>query len=188
MKMTRTQQITGWLIGIVLAIILVWGAKAVFGRSPRICVVCQRTIDPHWAFKIVLQSGKSLETCCCRCGFRYVMTSHQPVRAMWATDFFSGKRVSAQKAVYVSDSRLTHCAPTGLQVDWLGSSYVKVFDRCLPSLVAFKDRREARRFQKQYGGQIMTETQVFASDKVISSARRQSAATPAHGKSGDFTP
>jgi hypothetical protein len=167
MTTTHKRRMTVWVVGVIAIVALVGITKVGFSRPPRTCAVCQRTIEPHWAFKAVLRNGKTVETCCCRCGFRYVMTSHEPVRAMWATDFVTGRWGPAQDAVYVSGSRLSHCAPTGLQRDGLGCCYLKTFDRCLPSLVAFDDQDEARKFQHQYGGQIMSQTQVFASDAVI---------------------
>jgi hypothetical protein len=168
MKMAHKGPIAAWAVGVIVIAALVGITVVGFNRPPRTCAVCARPVEPRWAFRAVLQSGKTVETCCCRCGFRYVMTAYEPVWAMWAADLFTGQWVPAQKAVYVSGSRLSHCAATGLQPDGLGCCYVKTFDRCLPSLAAFKDRDQATRFQQQYGGQIMTLAQVFAGDSVIS--------------------
>ncbi len=60
-------------------------------------------------------------------------------------------------------------------MDSQGGSSVKVFDRCLSSLVAFKDPDEARKFQQQYGGRIMNQTQVLASDIVTNRSQGQEA-------------
>ena len=175
MTMAGKGHIAVWVIGITLVAALIGAAAIGFSRVPRTCAVCQRPIDPYWAFKAVLQSGKTIETCCCRCGLRYVMTSHQPVRSMWATDFFTRQWLPAQEAVYVSGSSLTHCGPTGVEMHGAACCSIKTFDRCLPSLVAFKNRDEAGRFQQQYGGQIMTQTQVLASDQAIHPRRPQPA-------------
>ena len=165
--MASKLDISVWGIGITLVVALVGAATIGFSRAPRTCAVCQRPIDPHWAFKAVLEKGKTIETCCCRCGFRYVMTSHQPVRAMWARDFVTGQWLPAQDAVYVSGSGLAHCGPTGVEMHGAGCCSIKAFDRCLPSLVAFKDRDQARKFQREHGGRLLTQAQVFANDEVI---------------------
>jgi alpha-D-ribose 1-methylphosphonate 5-triphosphate synthase subunit PhnG len=74
---------------------------------------------------------------------------------MWAADFATGKHLDAGQATYVEGSDVSHCAVKEIRRDGYGCCYVKGFDRCQPSLVAFADRAAAERFQQEHGGRIV---------------------------------
>ena len=126
------------------------------GRGPKTCAICQRDECKGMAFRVTLESGKTVETCCPRCGLHYLEVNHQQARALEATDFATGHWVDATNAVFVSDSDMHPCAEMNAMRDAQGCCMMKTYDRCLPSLVAFADKDQATTFQKAHGGQIIT--------------------------------
>jgi nitrous oxide reductase accessory protein NosL len=128
------------------------------GCAPRakLCAVCQRDECKAMAFRVTLQSGKTIETCCPRCGLHYVETMKPAARGFEATDFATGQWMDATKATFVSDSDVKGCAMPSARRDAQGCCLYVAYDRCLPSLVAFADRAAAVEFQKQHGGNLVT--------------------------------
>jgi hypothetical protein len=122
-------------------------------RSARICAVCQREECQGMAFRVTLENGKVVETCCPRCGLHYLESTRQKVRKMEATDFATGRWVNAADAVYVSDSDVHPCGGMRTMRDPQGCCLLKTYDRCLPSLVAFAAKDQAVVFWKTHGGQ-----------------------------------
>jgi hypothetical protein len=139
------------LLVMIFCLALVTGCA----RSPRTCAVCNRDECKGMAFRVTLENGKTVETCCPRCGLHYLETNHLTARQIEATDFATGNWVDAAKAVYVSDSNVHPCAMPETLRDPQGCCMMKTYDRCLPSLVAFAGKDAAVAFQKAHGGQLV---------------------------------
>jgi hypothetical protein len=126
-------------------------------REVKRCAVCQRDECRTLAFRMFLPNGKQIETCCPRCGLHYLATHHLTAKFNEATDFDTGKFIDGGQATYVNGSDVTPCAASGeVRRDAYGCCAVKGYDRCLPSVIAFRDRSAAETFTKQHGGQLMT--------------------------------
>jgi hypothetical protein len=129
-------------------------------RSPHVCAVCDRAECKGMAFRVTLEDGKVVETCCPRCALHYLETNHQQARVMEATDFATGRWMDATHAVYVSDSNMHPCTELNTLRDPQGCCMLKTYDRCLPSLVAFAANDEASAFQKNHGGQLVAFSEI----------------------------
>ena len=138
-----------------LALLLCVALAAGCSRSARMCAVCDRAECKGMAFRVTLENGKEVETCCPRCALHYLESNHQQARKMEATDFATGNWVDATHAVYVSDSDVHPCAEMNTMRDQQGCCLMKTYDRCLPSLVAFAAKDDASAFQKTHGGQLV---------------------------------
>lgn len=138
-------------------IVLIFCAVIAVGcrRSPRACAVCDRAECKGMAFRVTLENGKVVETCCPRCAVHYLESNHQQARKMEATDFATGHWMEATNAIYVSDSDVHPCAELQTLRDPQGCCMLKTYDRCLPSLVAFAANDQASAFQKGHGGQLV---------------------------------
>ena len=77
-----------------------------------------------------------------------------------ATDVITGETIAAQSATYVEGGDVQYCThgdqpvtrePNGVSV--------REYDRCLPTLAAFKTLQEADLYQKQHGGRILSYAQ-----------------------------
>lgn len=140
----------------VLVVCIVLGALVSCSRTHHRCEVCQRDECTELAFRVTLEGGKTIHTCCPRCGLHYAKTSPQAPRTYQATDYTGKEWIDATKAVYVSGSDVSHCASKEIKRDAQGCCLVKGFDRCLPSLIAFTERADAESFQKKHGGELVT--------------------------------
>jgi len=119
----------------------------------KVCAVCQRDECKAMAFRVTLDSGKTVETCCPRCGMHYA--AGKAAKTFQATDFATGHWIEAAPATFVSGSGVRGCAPMETRRDAQGCCMTKEYDRCLPSLVAFTERSAAVEFQKQHGGELV---------------------------------
>jgi hypothetical protein len=131
-------------------------------RGPKTCAVCQRDECTGLAFRVTLDTGKTVETCCPRCGLHYVEEAKQSARLMQATDYITGKWLDAKLATFVSGSDVSHCASKEVRRDAQGCCLVKGYDRCLPSLIAFQSQDEASKFLKEHGGAMVSFEKIAA--------------------------
>ncbi len=127
------------------------------------CDICKRHLHEEISYKIFLSSGDVLDACCPRCGLRFERANDDVVAAKVA-DFTTGELVPAEGAYYVEGSMVHLCAHDLIQRDAMGVLYRLVWDRCLPSLVAFKTKGQAELFRRQHGGEINTYRQVMEED------------------------
>ena len=135
---------------------------AACSRGAKVCAVCQRDECKAMAFRVMLDNGKTVETCCPRCGLHYVATLGRTPRALQATDFATGKWIDAKSAVFVSGSDVSGCSAMESRRDAQGCCLMKAYDRCLPSLAAFADRSAAAEFQRRHGGELLAFSELSA--------------------------
>ena len=136
---------------VVILIFLLTGCS----RSAKFCQVCQREECTGLAFRVTLEDGKRVETCCPRCGLHYLEANQVKARRMEATDYATGKWIEAKDATYVEGSDVSHCASAETKRDQFGCCYFKGYDRCLPSLIAFAKLETATTFQRDHGGKFV---------------------------------
>ena len=136
-------------------------SRALRERAAR-CQVCSRPIHRGQMFVLQMSDGERERTCCPRCGLHVRLRVPERVRAAWATDFSSGRLIEAERAIYVEGSDvMTCCRPTPLREP--GIVYERHWDRCLPSLIAFERESDARAFQAEHGGRVLTYAESLAS-------------------------
>lgn len=143
-----------FIFGAIFAAAL-WGAKHIYAPSPGICQVCSRTIHAGQEFSLVLTDGRRIKACCPRCGLHYKMLHEGEIKEAIATDFESGVELPAHEAVYVETTAISFCAERPVERSQGGVEDLK-WDRCFPSLVAFKSKSEAERFQRVNSGRLLT--------------------------------
>ena len=133
--------------------------------SPNFCNICNRPIHPGMSF-LVQTAGHTERACCPRCGMHYALNHPGKVQKAWATDMNSGQLVSAETAYYDEGGNINYCAAHGeaVQRQPQGVS-VRDYDRCLPTLVAFKTRAEAEIYQKEHSGRVLNYAEALQSVK-----------------------
>ncbi len=134
-------------------------------RQPAICQLCGRDIPRQTAFRVETRDG-SLAACCPSCAMHYMRHHPGRIRQAFATDFDSGRPIPAQSASYDQGGDVQYCTAHQPSVERgpLGVN-ARVYDRCLPTLVAFDSRSEAEAYQKQHGGRLLTYDQAMESVK-----------------------
>jgi hypothetical protein len=147
-------------LAVLLALAL---AAAACGFSQAKCEQCGRMECGNLAFTIHLRGGKTVETCCPRCGLHAIESGNLDVQSMTARDFNSKAPLAAETAFYVDGSDVTPCATAELAKgaggseppkDERGCCLTKQFDRCLPSLLAFGSKEAADAFSREHGGDV----------------------------------
>ncbi len=111
-----------------------------------------------------MKTGKKLETCCPRCALHHERQHPGQVASVLVSDRATGGKIKAQDAVYVEGSDEMPCMPVSVTPPREpGVEYQVAYDRCVPSLLAFRDEAAARRFLAVHGGRLMSYGQVLES-------------------------
>jgi len=120
------------------------------------CAQCGRMECRNMAFTVHLQGGKQVETCCARCGLHYLQSERPAVESLTARDFDGAGEIDATRAFYVDGSDVTPCLAAGKPPlrDASGCCADPVYDRCLPSLIAFRSKQAAEAFAREHGGAV----------------------------------
>jgi len=126
---------------------------ALRGRPPIACEIDGRPI--HGNMHTLLHvDGKQYHACCARCGLTLASQAHRQIEILEVTDYMSGRRLPAAQAFYVEGSRVEVCSGPRLNRKEGLAPYVRLFDRCAPSLLAFAREEQARAFLTEYGGSL----------------------------------
>lgn len=143
------------LFGAIFAAVL-WGSKRIYAPSGnKTCQVCLRAIHEGQEFTLTLKDGKSIAACCPRCGLHFEQHHSAEVASMRATDFVKGDTLPATEGVFVETTGISFCGERTVERGEVGVEQLQ-WDRCMPSLVAFRNREEAERFQRLYGGRLLS--------------------------------
>jgi hypothetical protein len=121
------------------------------------CAVCKRSECRALAFRIRYADGLVQETCCPRCASHAVAEEKgRVVASLEATDFTTGARLDAHRALYVDGSDFEHCSAPKEEPILPGCCAEREYDRCLPSLIAFASKDTALAFMNDHGGSLET--------------------------------
>lgn len=145
------------IISIMLVSVLVgFLGYRYLGRPHTACQICDRPIHAETYFRIQQVDGKSEDVCCPRCAVRYLKDHPNIARSLSVIDFKTRALIPAEGAVYVEGSEVHPCSSEVSRREITGAEYEKVWDRCLPGLVAFQDRTDAKDFRNIHGGHIVS--------------------------------
>ena len=130
-------------------------------ETAELCPFCDRVVHPATAYHVRI-GNHTMAACCPRCGM-HAQVQGNPGAAS-ATDVNTGERVPAESATYVEGGDVQYCTHGDQPItrEAQGVS-VREYDRCLPTLVAFKTPQEAEAYQQQHGGRVLSYTQALAS-------------------------
>lgn len=99
------------------------------------CALCGMYVGSRTAFIVQPTDDDPVQTCCPHCGLLLV---HQvkSFSTVLTRDFLYGHMLNAQQAIYLSEPDITLC--------------------CAPGVLAFAHMNDALRFQKGFGGTVLT--------------------------------
>jgi hypothetical protein len=148
----RMRLILTGIIGTVIVIAALLGSWLLLHRA-NICPLSGRVIHKQ-ARAYVTIGGRNYETCCLRCALIEAEQTGKRLRVREVADFDTGRLLDPQKAWYVEGSDVNLCMRTtrSAQNPSGHGVYLRAFDRCSPSVYAFKDEQHARAFMAQRGG------------------------------------
>jgi hypothetical protein len=161
-QMAIRKSMLGGLIAVLLfGIILCLVQIGYFARGKPLCAVCQRPLHKAVSFTLQSAKGRNMETCCPRCGLRYVVDGNGS--PLWATNFSTGKKIPAKQAFYLEGSQIMECCASPTIRGEYGIVCEMHFDRCQPSLVTFSNYEEAQQYQAENGGHSISYEDALAS-------------------------
>lgn len=145
-------------LGMIVLLALVAGALAggwfmAYRQPPAFCQISGRPIQANMLTRVKVD-GKLLYACCARCPLTLAERTHQKVQILDVTDYATGKRLRAKDAFFVDGSSMEMCSGPRVRFDQYRMPYVRMFDRCSPSLMAFARKQDAQKFMSTYGGRI----------------------------------
>ncbi len=112
------------------------GAIAMQSTSPQPCIMCRAPVLEHTRVVIYTKDGSQHNACCPHCGLMYFLNHQDQVEVMLVKDLLHQHVIDARVATYVVDPSTVVC--------------------CRPSVLAFHSPDEARRFQRGFGGHVLT--------------------------------
>ena len=102
------------------------------------CIQCGMDLGkyPHSLYTLEWKDGTISQTCGVQCGLTQQLKKRDTFKAAYATDLITNQRIQAKKGFYVFKSSVT----TDMG----------------PGFIAFKSQIHAEKFQKGFGGQVLT--------------------------------
>lgn len=128
--------------------------KYLLQRPPANCQISGRPIHPHMLTTLSVE-GKKLYACCARCALTYEQQTGKHVAIVSVTDYVSGKEIAAREAYFVDGSQVEPCCVPAVSREEGRTPYVRMFDRCSPSVLAFSHESDARAFVAEHGGTVV---------------------------------
>ena len=158
-----------WLTAVALAAIAAVSVLAYrhVTRPPAdLCQVCQRDLHHGVTYSLEMADGTRDKSCCPRCGMHLQIQRPGTVTRAWATDLGTGAEIPAESAAYVEGGEVEYCTmhanPVRREPQRVA---VREYDRCLPSLVAFRTSQEAEAYRQQHGGRVLNYQRALESVK-----------------------
>jgi hypothetical protein len=121
---------------------------------PETCEVCGREIHPQVRAELILKDGHRVRACCPRCALHDREGKGAGVREIRVTDRGAGSLLPLERAWMVEGSDETPCLDRPPLSDPTSLPMHLCYDRCVPSLIAFRDESAARAFALDHGGSI----------------------------------
>jgi hypothetical protein len=141
-----------------------WGYRYERRPDPHLCAICNRAVHAGMSYRLETRRGGSGYACCPRCGMHYTIQHAADVQRAWAVDLNTGESIPAEAAYYEEGGDVEYCThgeqPVERQPEGVA---VRGYDRCLPTLVAFRGRAEAEAYQRQHGGRVLDYAQAIES-------------------------
>lgn len=122
--------------------------------QPESCWVCQRDVHASVRTTLVLESGRQVVACCPRCALHFQEEPGNAVREIRVTDHAGGGDLPMTRAFLIEGSDETPCMLHHPVADESRTPMQVCYDRCMPSLIAFKDEGAARAFAADHGGTV----------------------------------
>ncbi len=138
-------------LGAVLAVLGTW--YLLTQRQAAVCHFSGREIHPQTRALVTI-GGRKYETCCVRCAIIEARQTGKSLRVLKVADFETSKLLNPNKAWFVEGSAVNLCMSMSQAAESPGreSVYLRGFDRCSPSALAFSSEKQARAFISEHGG------------------------------------
>lgn len=143
----------------VVAVVILAGAAYsalhfVNERSAQSCKACARPVHSHMK-TVAMVGGKRTVYCCPACALSEHVQSGTAAQVVELSDYLTGAPLNPQSSFLVRNSDVNPCLPHRPVIGEGGHPAEEHFDRCNPSVLAFRDRESAIAFANGHGGQVL---------------------------------
>ena len=152
----RTRVFVAGTIGLIAVLAILGGTwYFVSQRSAKACPFSGREIHPQTRAAVMI-GGKKYETCCVRCAIIEAQQTGKPLKVLEVADFETSRLMDPNNAWFVEASAVNMCMRMSPAAEGPSreSVYLRGFDRCSPSVMAFSNEQHARDFIAQHGGAL----------------------------------
>ncbi|HLG97872.1 MAG TPA: hypothetical protein VKX49_16280 [Bryobacteraceae bacterium] len=129
------------------------GLRVYRASQPEQCYACLRAIHAH-SRTVAIVNGKPRTFCCPACALSEHEQEGKPIRVTELTSYLTGEKLTPDEAFIVKGSDVNMCAHARELVDEEKRPADLHYDRCSPSMLAFKQKSAAMEFARQHGGQV----------------------------------
>lgn len=147
-----------WAVGLVMAAIVAglvfMGYEAYARPNADLCFACRRMVHPEMR-TIAVVNGHARIFCCPACALSEHEQVGRPVRVTEVTGFLTGARLAPDNTFVVRGSDVNMCARKRELLDADKRRAGMQYDRCLPSMLAFRMRSDAEEFAREHGGEVL---------------------------------
>ncbi|WP_457641706.1 DeoR family transcriptional regulator [Persephonella sp.] len=124
------------------------------------CPICEKAITRSHPYKITVENVKIIEACCEHCGLLLHQKYADKEVSAITYDFITENPISALNAYFVVGSSAVPC--------------------CSPSVIPFASKEDAEKFQKGFGGNVMTFVEAYNEITNKMNINIKSCCTPQH--------
>ena len=152
----RTRIILATVFGLAVVLAALGGAWYLLRQQQtKVCPFSGRPIHPQTR-AFVTVGGQKYETCCVRCAVIEAQQTGKRLRVLKVADFETSKLLNPDSAWFVEGSDVNFCARMAPATQSPGreETYIRAFDRCSPSILAFSSEEDARAFIASHGGAL----------------------------------
>lgn len=153
------KRLSAIFVVVVVAALGYAGFRTYRASQPEQCYACQRSIHAHLR-TIAMVNGRARTFCCPACALSEHEQERKPIRITELTAFLTGEKLSPAEAFIVKGSHVNMCAHARGLVDDQKRPADLHYDRCSPSMLAFRQKGEATEFVRQHGGQVLPFTEI----------------------------
>lgn len=143
-------------IFLISQVLLLSGMGFLPNQKPEKCALCGRDVHKSTETLVSFEEGKKEKACCVKCALKYESQNSKKALSLEVTDFDTGEIIQAENAFYVSGSDFTPCCNKKVIFDERKTPLVLCYDRCLPSIIAFKTKDGALKFAEKHGGKVLS--------------------------------
>lgn len=123
-------------------------------RENHTCRACSRPVHEH-SRTVALINGKRGFYCCPACALSEHQQAGKPVEVTELTDYLGSGSLNPAESFIVRNSDVNPCARHEAALSPDKQPMHTDFDRCSPSMLAFRDLKAAQAFAVEHGGQVL---------------------------------
>lgn len=131
-------------------------------QNTKICSACLRPVHDHSRTIANIEGHRGIY-CCPACALSAGLQAQKTLAIIEFTDYPTGEPLRPKDAIFVRNSSINPCLQHQPHLNSDKQPLDLRFDRCSPSILAFRDRQSAKNFVTRFGGEVVEFATLFTS-------------------------